>query len=178
MLVLMTDLYEEIQTLATKLARKYKDLDPDLILVNLYNILGEYGDISVGSWNTEILPGGDIYGIFYNKILELPEKIIKGNGTEELILKNHIMMQIFRIPCDVEPTLYHLLSLAVYCGILSQIAKPSDFPEGIIKTFHTLKVNSLNNFVAKDKYTDAITTLPASISSDTVKKLLCGTRLA
>ena len=173
----MTDLYTEIQHMATKLIRKYKDVDYNLIIEKLKDILDKYGDISIEAWNKEMLPDGNIYSIFTNKILDLPEKIIKGNGTTELIFKNHIMMQIFKIPCTMKPTMFNLLSISFYCGLLLAIAKSSDFPIGIFKSFNALKINNLNNFVSTSVYTEALKTLPEDIRYTICDSLLHESRI-
>ena len=173
----MTDLYTEIQLLANKLIRKYTDLDYNLIIEKLKDILDKYGDISIGAWNKEMLPNGGIYSIFTNKILDLPEKIIKGNGNTELIFKNHIMMQIFKIPCSMQPTMFNLLSISFYCGLLLAVSKTSDFPIGIFKAFNTLKINNLNNFVSEAVYKEALKTLPDDIRHTIYDSLLHESRI-
>jgi hypothetical protein len=166
-----SDPYNEIYMMSAKLVKKYKDQSCSDLLDALCSILGEYGDVPVGPWNPDILPGGDLYGIFTNKILDLPEKIIKGNGETTIVFKNHIMMQVFRIPCLEPPTLYNLLSIALYCGLLTA-AKSSDFPEGIIKTFNILKVSGLVNFVSRTTFIEAINKIPTDVIRDISIRLL------
>ena len=172
----MTDLFDEIQSLGTKLSQKHRDLDYLKILDELSDQLGAYGDTLVGPWNKELSQDGTLYFTFTRKVLELPEFIISGFGHKEAIDRNHFIIQIFRIPLQEEPTLFNLLRVSFYCGLLLHGLKSQDFPEGIVKAFKGLKVNELVNFVTRQNYQEAVEKIPTDDASQLIRDLACAAK--
>lgn len=103
--------------------------------------------VTFSGWNEDLLYNGTMYHTpeelleknqawwFTKKVLVLPEKLTSGWGVDELLDKNHFMIQIFRIPLQEQPTLFNLLKIGIYTGLLLNTLKAQDFPEGIVKAF-------------------------------------------
>lgn len=156
----MCDLYDLVQTLTQKFQRKNKDLDYEKLIGGLEDVLGEEGNLEFPDWHEDLSHGKVMYHTFTKKVLPLPEKIINGYGTEELLDKNHFMIQIFRIPYRDPPTLLNLLKIAVYTGLLMITLRVNDFPDGIVKAYKDLKMNNLINFINRDDYTRLMEQMP------------------
>ena len=161
--LLMCDLFDLIQTLTQKFQRKNKDLDYLMFINHIQEVLGEHGTLTFSSWHEDLAENGLMYHTFTKKVLPLPEKIISGFGKEELLDKNHCMIQIFKIPLNEDPNLFNLLKIAVYSGILLVTLKASDFPEGIVKAYRDLKMHNLINFISRDNYTSLMEKMPDDI---------------
>lgn len=156
----MCDLFELIQTLTQKFQRKDKDLDHELLVNSLAVVLDEEGEYQFPDWHNDLKPGQIMYCTFTKKVLPLPEKIVSGYGVEEIIDKNHFMIQIFRIPYREEPTLLNLLKIAVYTGLLMTTLRSNDFPDGIVKAYKDLKMHNLINFISREHYTALMERMP------------------
>jgi hypothetical protein len=159
----MCDLFDLTQTLTQKFQRKNKDLDYLLFIDHIDDLLGDHSSLTFSNWHEDLAENGLMYHTFTKKLLPLPEKIISGFGKEELLDKNHCMIQIFKIPFLEEPTLMNLLKIGVYTGILSVNLKSSDFPEGIVKAYRDLKMHNLINFISRDEYTKMMEKMPDDI---------------
>lgn len=160
----MCDLFDVVQSLTQKFQRKYKDLNYDELVNGLHNALDEYADLEFPEWHKDLQHGEIMYHTFTKKVLPLPEKIISGYGTEELLDKNHFMIQIFRIPYQEQPTLFNLLRVAVYTGLLVLTLRANDFPDGIVKAYKDLKMHNLINFISRDNYTKLMEKMPDDMS--------------
>ena len=162
----MCDLYELVQSLVQKFQKKYKTLDHEKLIAAMDGLLSKEGimELELPSWHKDLAYGEDMYCTFTKKVLLLPEKIISGHGTTELITKNHFMIQIFRIPYREAPTLGNLLKIALYSGLLLGNLRVNDFPDGIVKAYKDLKMHNLINFVNRDDYTLLMNKLPDDIS--------------
>lgn len=163
-------LYNSVLELITKLTRRNKKVNYDAIIDTIRESLGEYLDLqSEKTWSNEFeAPDGILYHTFTKKILVLPEKIISGHGTVELLDTNHCLMQIFRIPLHEKLTVFNLLRIAVYNGMLKNTIKVDDFPQGIVKAYRSLKIPELFNYIDSGEAEK----LFAQIPEDTVKQLL------
>jgi hypothetical protein len=158
--ITMCDLYDLVQVLTQKFQRKNKDLDYENMVAGLQECLGEEGLLEFPAWHRDLSHGEIMYCTFTKKILPLPEKIISGHGKEELLDKNHFMIQIFRIPYTEQPNLFNLLRVAVYTGLLMLTLRSNDFPDGIVKAYKDLKMHNLINFVSRDDYTALMEQMP------------------
>ena len=107
-----------------------------------------------------------MYHTFTKKVLPLPEKIISGFGIEELIDKNHWIIQIFKIPLNDPPTLGNLLKIAIYNGLLQVNIKSNDLPEGIVKAYKDLKMHNMINYISRSEYDKLLSSLPSSFDKD------------
>ncbi len=148
-------LYTAVQTMASKLHKKYKDnLNYNEMIKAMINEVNIVGDVELGSWSMDFAPGGAMYTSFTSKVLHLPETIINGFGQQKIIDKNHFMMQVFRIPLQEKCTLSNLLRIACYTGILGACMKADDFPEGIVRTFKALNLHAMVCYVDSDSFND------------------------
>jgi hypothetical protein len=165
----MCDLYDLVQTLVQKFQKKYKNLDHEKLITAMDALLTRenVSELELPAWHKDLGYGEDMYCTFTKKVLLLPEKIISGHGTIELITKNHFMIQIFRIPFRESPTLGNLLKVALYSGLLIGNLRVNDFPDGIVKAYKDLKMHNLINFVNREDYT----TLMKKMPDDMTKKL-------
>jgi len=168
----MCDLYELVQTLTQKFQRKNKDLDSDRLIEGLEDVLSDEGDLPFPEWHPDLSHGKTMYVTFTKKVLPLPEKIVSGYGTEELIDKNHFMIQIFRIPYREPPTLFNLLRVAVYTGLLMQTLRANDFPDGIVKAYKDLKMHNLINFISREHYTALMEQMPDDMTQRVTDSLV------
>ena len=159
----MCDLFESIQNLSQKFQKKTKDLDYLLFIEHINSLLGEYINHKFPNWHEDLMEDGIMYHTFTKKVLQLPEKIISGFGNEEIIDKNHFMIQVFKIPLREDATLGNLVKIAVYTGFLSVNLKGNDFPDGIVKAYRDLKMHNLINYISRDDYTKLIGVLPEDI---------------
>jgi hypothetical protein len=162
----MTDLFDLIQQLGQKFLRKTHDLNHEKLALNLNKILEdlELRDLKFKNWNVELRRNGELYHTFTKKILILPEKIVSGFGVEELVNKNHYMIQIFRIPLQDDPTLFNLLLVALYTGFLLISLRSNDFPEGIVKAYKDLKMHNMINYIDREEYTKLMEQMPDNIT--------------
>jgi hypothetical protein len=159
----MTDnLYTAVQTMASKMYKKHRDgLKYEQMIIWMTEALGALGQKPLNAtggeapWSPDFAHGGAMYMSFTGKILPLPESIINGFGQQQLIDKNHFMMQVFRIPLKEECNLANLLRIACYTGILGACMKADDFPEGIVRTFKALNMHALDCYVEMEKFTEA-----------------------
>lgn len=163
----MCDVYDLVQQLSQKFMRRYKSLDHLELIAGLKDILGAHGDLKFNRWNPELQQYGDMYMTFTRKVLAYPERVISGFGDEELLEKNHFLIQIFRIPLNDQPTLYNLLCIAIYTGLLLDNLKANDFPEGIVKAYKDLKMHNMINYVSRDDYNELLKGVP-----DNIEKLI------
>lgn len=145
------DLYNDVQKFGFKHQKKHgqnnvklNDLD-ELLRTTIKEDLA-------GEWNSEILEGGDLYKTITDKVLDLPETMCSGRGNESVIYKNHLIIEIFRIPTVQSPTLYQLLKIALYTGLLSVSLRQEDFPDGIVRIYKTLELSAISNFMKKEAY--------------------------
>ena len=164
----MTDLFEDIQTLATKFLRKNKDLDYIKLLDELRDIMGDSANISLNHWCKGFQTEEDMYCTFTRKVLPLPEKVISGFGDMEYIDKHHFIIEVFRTPLKEEATLFNLLKISFYCGLLLSNLKVNDLPEGIVKAYRDLKMHNLINFVSRKNYNEALEQLPKDLDKDII----------
>ena len=149
-------LYTAVQTMASKLHKKYKDnLNYTEMIKSMVSELGEVGDRELGSWSADFVPGGAMYASFTSKVLPLPETIINGFGQQKVIDKNHFMMQVFRIPMQENCTISNVLLIACYTGMLGACMKADDFPEGIVRTFKALNLHAMVCYVDSDNFNEA-----------------------
>lgn len=149
------NLYTQVQTMASKLAKKHRTfLKYDDMIGALSEELKEkdFGLIPLGTWSPDFAFGGAMYTTFTSKVLLLPETIINGFGQKEVIDKNHFMMEIFRIPLHKPCTLENLLHIACYTGILGACMKSEDFPEGIVRTFKALNLHAMACYIDTDAF--------------------------
>lgn len=160
----MCDLFDVVQSLTQKFQRRYKELNYEELVHGLHESLDEYADFEFPEWHNDLQHGGIMYHTFTKKVLPLPEKIISGYGTEELLDKNHFMIQIFRIPYQEPSTLFNLLRVAVYTGLLNLTLRANDFPDGIVKAYKDLKMHNLINFISRDNYTKLMEQMPDDMS--------------
>jgi len=172
----MCDLFDLVQTLTQKFQRKNKDLDYEKLIGNMGEILGDEGDFTFPCWHKDLHQGEIMYCTFTKKVLPLPEKIISGYGVEELIHKNHFMIQIFRIPYEEPATLFNLLRIAVYTGLLMQTLRVNDFPDGIVKAYKDLKMHNLINYISREDYTSLMERMPDNIGKRLSDGLVESTR--
>jgi hypothetical protein len=157
------DLYNDIQKFGVKHQKKHgqnptklKELDAILL-----DATSEF----VGEWHPEVLEGGDLYRTITDKVLDLPETMCSGRGNETVIYKNHLIIETFRIPLTYEPTLGQLLRIGMYTGLLNSSLRQEDFPDGIVRTYKTLDLSSISNFMKKDIYSSwDLGTLPTTIA--------------
>lgn len=156
----MCDLFDLVQSLTQKFQRMDKDLDYERLVHGLCVVLGDLGDLEFPNWHKDLGQGEIMYHTFTKKVLVLPEKVITGYGTEELLDKNHFMIQIFRIPYMEAPTLLNLLRIAVYTGLLVNTLRVSDFPEGIVKAYKDLRMHNLINFIDREDYNKLMEQMP------------------
>lgn len=170
----MCDLYDLVQSLIQKFQKKYKTLDHERLISAMDTLLSKEGviDMELPSWHKDLSYGEDMYCTFTKKVLLLPEKIISGHGTTELITKNHFMIQIFRIPYRDPPTLGNLLKVALYSGLLMSNLRANDFPDGIVKAYKDLKMHNLINFVNREDYTLLMKQMPDDISKKLTDSLV------
>jgi hypothetical protein len=153
-------LYTAVQTMASKLHKKYKDnLKFSEMIDAMVSELGSVGDTELGSWSADLAPGGAMYTSFTSKVLPLPETIINGFGQHKIIDKNHFMMQVFRIPLNEKCTLSNILRIACYTGILGASMKADDFPEGIVRTFKALNLHAMVCYVDSENFNDLTTSI-------------------
>jgi hypothetical protein len=74
----------------------------------------------------------------YNYVMELPEYYINGFGNQQIIEKNHFLIQIVRIPNKEEPSLKKIMQVALNIG------------QYIGYTGKNIKNISINNFISSD----------------------------
>jgi hypothetical protein len=162
----MSDLFDLVQQLSQKFLRKNKDLDHEKLARDLGDFLEELeiGNLSFKEWNVEFRRNGEMYHTFTKKILVLPEKIISGFGVEEMVDKNHYLIQIFRLPLQDVPTLFNLLLVAMYTGFLLLSLRSNDFPEGIVKAYKDLKMHNMINYIERNEYTKLMDQMPDNIT--------------
>jgi hypothetical protein len=147
------NIYTAVQTMASKLYKKHRDgLKYEQMIIGMTNELAELSSAPLGAWSPDFSHGGSMYMCFTSKILPLPESIINGFGHHQHIDKNHFMMQVFRIPLKEECTLRNLLRIGCYTGILMACMKADDFPEGIVRTFKSLNMYSLDCYVDTERF--------------------------
>lgn len=168
----MCDLFDLVLTLSQKFYRKNKDLDYEKLIDGLEQVLGEEGDIAFPNWHKDLHHGEIMYCTFTKKVLPLPEKIISGYGTVELLDKNHFMIQIFRIPYQEPPTLFNLLRIAVYTGLLAPTLRANDFPDGIVKAYKDLKMHNLINYISREDYTRLMEQMPDDMTKRVTEGLV------
>jgi hypothetical protein len=150
----IVDLYNDVQKFGIKHQKKYgqspvklTELD-EILLKTVNDVTGEL----VGEWNPDILEGGDLYRTITDKVLDLPETMCSGRGNTTLIYKNHLMIEIFRIPTTCEPSLGQLLRIALYTGLLNSSLRKEEFPDGIVHTYKSLDLSAIVNFMRKESY--------------------------
>lgn len=144
----MNELYNDIQKFGVKFQKKHSSVK----LKEIDDILLSLNSNLMGAWNPEVLEGGDLYCTITDKVLDLPEVMRSGRGNESVIYKNHLMIEIFRIPLEQDPTLEQLLRIALYSGLLNASLRQEDFPDGIVRTYKALDLSTISNFMKKDAY--------------------------
>ncbi len=164
----LEQLYEVVFHITKKFRKKFPEGDE----TGLREIIEDkLPDISATKWKRDVLAGGILYLNFSEKVLNLPEKTISGNGDIKLINRNHYMIQIFRIPLKYEPTLLNIILIAFFSGQLYARLVQSEFPEGLVKTFKNLRVQSLLNFIEEEEWKELSKSIPQE-SIDALKKEL------
>ena len=172
------NLYTHVQSMASKLAKKHRTgLKYDNMIQALSDELADLGvgEMSLGAWSPDFAFGGAMYTTFTSKVLLLPETIINGFGQQEIVDKNHFMMEIFRIPLNKPCTLDQLLQIACYTGILSACMKSEDFPEGIVRTFKALNLHAMACYIDTDAFSVADQQIPKEKQTLIVQSLVNGT---
>jgi hypothetical protein len=173
------NLYTLVQTMASKLAKKHRtELKYDDMIQALSDELKEFGvgEMSLGTWSQDFAFGGAMYTTFTSKVLLLPETIINGFGQQEIVDKNHFMMEIFRIPLNKPCTLESLLYIACYTGILSACMKSEDFPEGIVRTFKALNLHAMACYIDTDAFSVVDQQIPKEKQTLIVQSLVNGAK--
>lgn len=97
-------------------------------------------------WNSDLLPGGDIYEMLTRRVLKLADKSILGDETQTYT-KMHPLIDMLRIPTREECTVTTLLAMAFYTGFIATGNKVTDYPEGILKTYRMLEVGRIDLLV-------------------------------
>lgn len=159
-------LYDTIFVFSKRFRRRYPDDNFNEAWDAVCGTLAD-GDIPFSSWGKEVSKGGMSYSLFAEKVMNLPEKVISGYGIEELIEQNHFIIEIFRIPMHMPPTLKNLMRIAYYSGLLSAKLRQRDFPEGLVKRLRDLKALDMINFVNSD----TIASLDQKISDEFVTEI-------
>lgn len=140
-------MYQITISYARSFHRKYPDDDEYQLWRSLETFFTNHC-LSTSHWNGEILPGGVIHQTFTDKVLSLPEKYIDGYRETDIIPSNHYMIEIFRTPLENEPTLKNIMNIAYNVGLALSHIRQRDFPEGLVKTFKSLKAYNLVSFIA------------------------------
>jgi len=159
----MCDLYTDVHDLTQKFVKKNKQIDYNLLIINLQLILDDLALLQFPTWHKDLAYGELMYSTFTKKVLLLPEKVISGFGTEELLHNNHFIIQNFRIPYKETPNLFNLLKIAIYTALLSSI-KVKELPDGIVKAYKDLKMHNLINYISRQHYTQLMEKMPHDIS--------------
>lgn len=126
----------------------------------------------IAEWPTGLQPGGDMYATFSAKIFILPEYIIDGFKNQHLLTKNHIMMQLFRIPLGEPCTISSLLKIAVFTGVIAAFLKAEDFPEGIVRAFKGLHMHSHVQYIDTEVLNVALDKISKHRQSEYLQKMV------
>jgi hypothetical protein len=104
----------------------------------------DLADVELEKW-----ANGYAVGTLVHSVLSLPEYVTNGYGHQEVKMKNHCLIEIFRTPETERPTVYNILKIAFYAGLVRSNLKVRDFPDGIVKLFLDFKVYTPFNFMEK-----------------------------
>jgi hypothetical protein len=115
-------------------------------------------------WNESILEGGTYQEIFRSKVLDLPVVQITGRGDRIIIGNYHYMNKVIQIPMKKSASLMSVAEIAHYLGLLYGKFTRKEFPEGLVKNFKDLKMNSCNNYISQSSVTEI--NLPHGFISD------------
>jgi len=135
----MESLYDRVQKSAISSDNELEALE------RLREKLGEHADFPVGQWVTLYDVGGIV-----DRVMALPEYTIDGYGVRKCT-RNHFLMEMFRTPRVNPPTLYNVLKIAFYGGLVRANLKASDYPDGIVKLFKDFKLHALVNYIEKGR---------------------------
>jgi hypothetical protein len=134
--------YGSIQKLAAYHISKNPDFDFQAFLEKLRNQIDN--DTVCFEWSD----GHNIGGL-KDKIMPLVEYNINGYGEKTVHRRNHFMISIFRIAESEPATVFNLLKIGVYTGLVKTGMKVSDYPEGVVKLFRDFKLDQISNYISK-----------------------------
>ena len=134
--------YGSIQKLAAYHISKNPDFDFQAFLEKLRNQIDN--DTVCFEWSD----GHNIGGL-KDKIMPLVEYNINGYGEKSVHRRNHFMISIFRIAESEPATVFNLLKIGVYTGLVKTGMKVSDYPEGVVKLFRDFKLDQISNYISK-----------------------------
>ena len=142
----LQEVYNQLQSLAQFRLNKDSSFNYTAALERLYNILDDHGlaDVELPAWAT-----GYNIGNIVHTVRSLPEYVIDGYGHQEKKDKNHFLIEIFRTAETERPTVFNILKIGFYAGLVRSNLKPRDFPEGIVKLFQDFTLYQLNNYIDK-----------------------------
>jgi hypothetical protein len=143
----LTDVYTYVQGMALSQAnREAAGFSYTRVLENLRTVFHHHdlANIEVSKWAR-----GYQVGNLVQTVLTLPEWTINGYGHQEIIPRNHFLIEVFRTPETEKPTLFHIIKLGFYAGLTRSNLKVRDFPDGVVKLFHDFKIHELSKFVDK-----------------------------
>ena len=126
----------------------------------------------IAEWPAGLQLGGDMYATFSAKIFILPEYIIDGFKNQRILTKNHIMMELFRIPLNEECTMSSLLKIAVFTGVITAFLKADDFPEGIVRAFKGLHMHSYVQYIDTEVLNKALDSITKERQAEYLQKMV------
>lgn len=139
----LNDVHRMAQSAGRKLsARGYEMVRDALDIIDSM----EVSDEIVGEWTPDLREGGDIQCMLRHKVMSLSEYTINGYGEHTMVLHNHLLMQVLRIPCE-DCTLRQLIKISLYTGLLTASCKATNFPDGVWRTFQNLKLGVPSTYV-------------------------------
>lgn len=143
------ELFDHVQQLTTRLVKKTPDIDYESIANNIPLVIP---DMRFPSWSETIMPSGLLYENITRKVLPLVEKTVNGHGEEQILHRNHFMIEIFRTPIKhASPDLCALVRIAFFLGLVRNNLRDSDFPEGVVRLFRDFKAWNLINFIEEGR---------------------------
>ena len=135
--------YIKIQKLAAYHLTKNPDFDFQTFFENIKQ-LNDKDNTVCFEWQKGYNIGG-----LKDKILSLAEYSINGYGEKTLHRRHHFMISIFRTAESEPPTVFNLLKIGFYTGLVKTGIKVSDYPEGVVKLFRDFKLDQISNYISK-----------------------------
>ena len=142
----METAYCSIQKLAAYHISKNPDFDFQTVLEKLRDQIDD--ETVCFEWHDGYTIGG-----LKDKIMPLVEYTINGYGEKTIHRRNHFMISIFRTAESEPATVFNLLKIGFYTGLVKTGIKVSDYPEGVVKLFRDFKLDQISNYISKTDLT-------------------------
>jgi len=111
-------------------------------------ILEEYDQISGIQWKP--VPKS------YQKIMLLPEFYIDGYGDQNIIEKNHFIIQTIRIPLKEQPSLRKIIQIALNIGQYTGLGGKKERWMHLSNYLTKKNINSINSYIPKKLYNEIL----------------------